>query len=123
MPSKMRAQLWISWLGTAREKVVRMEAENLLGIGSLTGGDFATGEAALREALKLSREVYGQGGATPVAIGALSSAEGTVGHFDEVVSLSAELAAYYERQSGTPAAESFGPYRDLGTVCIERRRL
>ena len=96
-----------------------MEAYNAIGIAAGRLGLMPEAEKALDEALRLSRELFGNGGSTPVNLGALGVLYHMQGRIEEATRAETEALSIYNSRGGA-AAESLEPLRELGSLCLDR---
>jgi serine/threonine-protein kinase len=106
--------------GNKADRQTKMEAYNALAVGLGSMGELAQAEAAQREANRLSRELFGEGGATPVGVGVLSSLAIMQAKFDDGERSAQEALAMVHRHPGKPPAETSTLLMNLGSVYLER---
>jgi eukaryotic-like serine/threonine-protein kinase len=100
------------------EKQTKMEALNAIGSGSYSLGMLAETETAMKHSLQLSRELFGNGGGTPVNLGNIGTIYLTEGKLAEAKSVLREVLTIYQAQSDQRNEVLF-VWRDLGLVCLE----
>lgn len=105
---------------TARpeDKRVLMGAYNHFAVNSdALGRPLPESEEAERRALALSRELYGDAGPTPIALGTLGTFQLDEGKFEEAEASIREALRLFQNTGGY---ERFGPLRDLGRICLAK---
>jgi serine/threonine-protein kinase len=105
--------------GNKADREISMEAWNALAVGLGSTGELAQAEAAQREANRRSRDLFGEGGATPVGVGVLSSFAIRQGKFDEADALARDALRMFRAAPRTPV-ETANVLSNLGLVAIER---
>jgi tetratricopeptide (TPR) repeat protein len=77
----------------------------------------------MRRALELSRELYGNDGATPVALSVLATTNLKAGRFEEAEKYLAEAIATSDARPGPKGYEYVALLRDRARLCLERKDL
>ena len=101
-----------------------MSAYNYLGVArSQNGKTFAEQEEPMRRALEIGRELYGNGGPTPVNLSVLATTNLKAGHFEEAAKYLAEGIAMGDARPGPKGYEYVALLRDRARLCLERKDL
>jgi serine/threonine protein kinase len=116
-----QALAFLQRVDTAKDrgaKQARMEAFNVVGVSALSLGMLSEAEHATAEALRLSRELFGNGGSTPVNLATVGAVYHAEGKWSAARSVYQEVLGIFRSQVDKHGEAALA-LRDLGLLCLD----